>query len=153
MNDQPDLFSFQNTPRPYLGGPGGGPSVPRSDARWRGAAQAGVLHGFKSPHAANHSGSAHEPVFHSYPLRSGAKDHTTSLEAADRIERSGVAGIMRLKCFEAICKRPMTAYEVADELGVLPDSTRPRCSELLRQGKIVRTGQRRDGRHILARAA
>lgn len=78
-----------------------------------------------------------------YPHVAGAKEQTTSRDAAEGIERSGRAATLRqrvLRCFEL---GAMTADEVANWLSESAFSVRPRVTELLKTGMIERTGERR----------
>lgn len=76
-----------------------------------------------------------------YPEAPGYKDPDTSKEAAESMKPS--AGILRAKCLEALRSGPATADEIAERLGLSVLSARPRFSELLREGKIEDTGERR----------
>lgn len=83
-----------------------------------------------------------------YPNCAGFKEHTTSREAAEYMESSGKASVMRQKCLSTLLVHPMTPKELAMHLDAPLDSVRPRCTELKEQGKIRRIG-RRDRQHIL----
>lgn len=79
-----------------------------------------------------------------YPHTAGAKEKTTSREAAIAIEDSGKASTLR-EAVAALFKagRCLTADEVAMTLEADAFSIRPRVTELYKQGVIIRTGQRR----------
>lgn len=93
-----------------------------------------------------------------YPLRAGYKNRTTSRDAANGIEGSGKAATLR----EAVLHwfqmgNVGTSDDVAHSLGESILSIRPRCTELLALGKIIKTGDRRkmDGNrpgHVLRAA-
>jgi hypothetical protein len=85
-----------------------------------------------------------------YPFYAGFKDATTSRDAARLMEMSGKSSRMRALCLNAL-DEPRTPKELADCLCVDKDHVRPRCTELLQQGLIVRTGEKRDGQHVLVR--
>ena len=79
-----------------------------------------------------------------YPLTAGAKEYTTSLEAAEQIEKSGRADILRGKViawFKA--GNTGTADECAAAVHENHLSIRPRFSELHSAGFIEPTGERR----------
>jgi len=79
-----------------------------------------------------------------YPHRAGAKERTTSLEAAHRIEAKGRAQRLRdavLGAFELGWEG--TADELAVRLGEDKLAIRPRVSELHRQGWLEHTGRRK----------
>ena len=80
-----------------------------------------------------------------YPYHAGAKEGTTSRDAADRIEQSGRAELLRSRCLAALEDSVfgMTADEVATQLGEDILSVRPRISELNKRGLIRDTGFRR----------
>lgn len=90
----------------------------------------------------------HNGAGDNYPHCAGFKDHTTSREAAEYMESSGKASIMREKCLSVLSVQPMTPKELATHLDAPLDSVRPRCTELKEQGKIRRIG-RRNRQHIL----
>lgn len=85
-----------------------------------------------------------------YPHRAGFKDDTTSKDAADFIEESGKAQVLRELCL-ALLVRASTPKEVAEMLCEEITSVRPRLTELLIKGLIVRTGERRDRQHVLVK--
>lgn len=77
-----------------------------------------------------------------YPDVPGFKEGTTSREAA--LAMNSEAGILRERCMGALRRRgPLTADEIADELGRSVLAVRPRLSELKRDGRVVDTGDRR----------
>lgn len=92
-----------------------------------------------------------------YPHHAGWKEADTSRDAAHAIEDSGKAGTLRSEVLRVLrlelqthrtysmtqWTEGMTADEIAAELGESPFSIRPRCTELLKQGKIEWTGERR----------
>lgn len=75
-----------------------------------------------------------------YPNEPGWKAPGTSKEAAERA--AGTAGNLRTQALEQLKLKPMTADEVATELGRSLLSVRPRISELHKQGLIRETGDR-----------
>ena len=77
----------------------------------------------------------------SYPQTPGFKEHTTSRDAAKVV--SSRSRTLREKVLQALQSRPMTADEVAAFLGETVLATRPRLSELLADGKIIATGDKR----------
>lgn len=79
-----------------------------------------------------------------YPERAGAKENTTSQEAADGIESKGRAARLRsdVLAWYAAGHRG-TADDCAMALGESILAIRPRVTELKQQGKIVRTAERR----------
>lgn len=81
--------------------------------------------------------------FTAYPARAGFKAEGTSEDAANAIEGSGRAANLRIAVLGFYAKRTGTADECAEALGESPFSIRPRCSELVKQGRLVRTGERR----------
>lgn len=76
-----------------------------------------------------------------YPDKLGFKEATTSAEAAASMEKS--APLLRDKCRRALLFGPATADEIAERLGVSVLAVRPRFTELLRNGQIDETGERR----------
>ena len=78
-----------------------------------------------------------------YPHAAGAKEETTSREAAKAIERSGRAATLRERVLLCLQQGDMTADEVADRLLETAFSIRPRITELRQTGMIERTGERR----------
>lgn len=77
-----------------------------------------------------------------FPHAPGWKSPGTSQEVAEAVRDD--AETLRALCMKTLAHfGPMTADEVAERLGRSVLSTRPRCSELLRQGKIIATGERR----------
>lgn len=80
-----------------------------------------------------------------FPFSAGYKEPTTSLEAAQAIEKSGRAAILRDKCLKAIHASiwGLTADETAADLGESILGVRPRISELRARGLIRKTDLRR----------
>ena len=81
--------------------------------------------------------------FTHYPKRAGFKALGTSQDAANAIEGSGRAARLRSAVLGFYARQSGTADECAEALGESPFSIRPRCSELVKQGRLVRTGERR----------
>jgi predicted ArsR family transcriptional regulator len=82
--------------------------------------------------------------FTTYPHIAGAKERTTSLEAAEGIETSGRAETLRLACLERFQHGfKGTADDLAFAMGEPINSIRPRCTELLKRGLIEATGIRK----------
>lgn len=79
-----------------------------------------------------------------YPYQAGAKEGTTSRDAAKAIEGSGRAQTLRDRV-EALLYtgHSATADEIAAALKEQPFAVRPRVTELYKQGVIERTGARR----------
>ena len=80
-----------------------------------------------------------------YPDRAGHQGGDTDKKAADEIEESGRAEILRRKVrnfFEGL-PTGATADEAADLLGEDLLSIRPRVTELYKQGDLVYEGARR----------
>ena len=84
----------------------------------------------------------HQTAFH-YPERAGYKAEGTSQDAANAIEGSGQAARLRLAVLAFYARHRGTADECAASLGESILSIRPRCSELLKQGHLYVTGERR----------
>lgn len=84
----------------------------------------------------------HQHAFH-YPERAGFKAEGTSQEAANAIEGSGQAARLRTAVLGWYARQDGTADECAAGLGESILSIRPRCSELLKQGRLYVTGLRR----------
>lgn len=83
-----------------------------------------------------------------YPTAAGAKEETTSREAANEIEKTGRAALLRHKVARWFRRgRKGTADEVAAALKEDILSIRPRVSELHMRGKIEHTGERRKSSH------
>jgi predicted ArsR family transcriptional regulator len=79
-----------------------------------------------------------------YPLAAGAKDQTTSRDAAQAIEQSGRAMTLRERVEGYfLAGRRATADEVAHALNETILAIRPRITELFKLGKIERTGAKR----------
>jgi predicted ArsR family transcriptional regulator len=77
-----------------------------------------------------------------YPIHPGSKDTDTGREAAEAIApRARGLRTLVLRCL--LTNGAMTADEAADRLGLSPFAIRPRFTELLRDGAIVDTGERR----------
>ena len=83
-----------------------------------------------------------------YPRHAGAKERSTSLEAANRIEASGKAEKLRQDCLTALRDGGATAKELAEYLTVDLNSIRPRLSELKARGLIEESGLRRECQHV-----
>ncbi len=72
-----------------------------------------------------------------YPLTAGAKEYTTSLEAAEQLEKSGRAAFLRAKVMAWFRSgNTGTADECAASLNESHLAVRPRCSELHAAGLI-----------------
>ena len=78
-----------------------------------------------------------------YPQRAGYKAPGTSQDAANAIEGSGRAARLRTAVLGFYADHSGTADECAAFLGESPFSVRPRVSELLTKGLLVKTGERR----------
>jgi len=78
-----------------------------------------------------------------YPDRAGYKAPGTSQDAANAIEGSGRAATLRAAVLDWYATHTGTSDECAASLGESPFSIRPRCSELVKQGRLVKTGERR----------
>lgn len=76
-----------------------------------------------------------------YPVAPGAKEDTTSLEAA--LTASKRVLTLRKRVLDAIAALPGTADEIAERLGETVLAIRPRFSELRKMDRIEPTGQRR----------
>ncbi len=75
-----------------------------------------------------------------YPEHAGYSEPTTSMTAADKIESSGRASTLREELMDIFMHGFVgSAYDAADAIDKPFHSVQPRCSELLAQGKIVRT--------------
>jgi hypothetical protein len=83
-----------------------------------------------------------------YPLRAGFREPTTSRDAADAIEASGRAKVLRDKCHEMLLRQGYTAKELALVMDVDLNSVRPRLSELKAASRIRESGQRREKQHV-----
>ena len=125
----PDLFSYQQNFNPRASG--GVPSEPSSD---RESFAVGDVCG-QSERAAK------------YPHHAGYKEHTTSKDAANKIEASGRADVLRQRVLFAL-RRPMTPKQVAIALEEEITSVRPRITELKQRKLIEETGERSQGQHI-----
>lgn len=84
-----------------------------------------------------------------YPIAPGFKDRTTSQDAAIKILQTGAASRHAQRCLDGLQAGPATAKELAARIGLSWDCTRPRLTQLRMQGKIERTGERRDGQHVV----
>lgn len=77
-----------------------------------------------------------------YPCHPGSKDKDTGREAAEAIApRAAGLRALVLRCLTL--NGAMTADETAEHLGLSPFAIRPRFTELLRDGAIVDSGERR----------
>lgn len=77
-----------------------------------------------------------------YPNHPGSKDTDTGRAAAEAIApRARGLRTLVLRCLAS--NGAMTADETAEHLGLSPFAIRPRFTELLRDGAIIDTGQRR----------
>lgn len=81
--------------------------------------------------------------FTRYPDRAGFKAAGTSQDAANAIEGSGRAARLRDAVLNWYGANTGTPDECAAALGESILSIRPRCSELLTKGRLMRTGERR----------
>lgn len=93
-----------------------------------------------------------EPIELKYPEVAGYKEHTTSKETAKRIEPN--AKILRQQIMSLyVSGFKGTADDASSELyGDVIEmrfSVRPRVSELLAQGKLKRSGEIKEGKHVL----
>lgn len=75
-----------------------------------------------------------------YPDAPGAKERTTSLEAALTVAKDILQ--RRQRVLDAVRAREGSADEIAERLGVSPLSVRPRLSELRKLGLIEPSGRR-----------
>lgn len=78
-----------------------------------------------------------------YPARPGFKEGDTSRKAADSM-REG-APMLQRRCLDALRAAPggLTADQIAANIGETILSVRPRVTELLRDGRVRDSGQRR----------
>ena len=77
-----------------------------------------------------------------YPESPGFKSPGPSQEAAEKVSKR--VAYLQGKCLEALRTHgPLTADEIADKVGETILSIRPRCSELKRAGRIIKTDARR----------
>lgn len=76
-----------------------------------------------------------------YPLTPGYKREGTSKEAALSVK--DYAETLTPRCLEVLRIAPATTDEIAAALGESVLSIRPRISELVSQGKVIRTDNRR----------
>jgi len=76
-----------------------------------------------------------------YPFQPGFKQGGTSMEAAQSMSER--APTLRDRVLAVLTRKPATADELADALGETPFSIRPRCTELVRMGRITETNERR----------
>lgn len=76
-----------------------------------------------------------------YPAAPGCKTGGTSAEAAARA--FDYSHNLRLDCWAELCRNDLTADEVATRLHKSVLAIRPRISELVAMGKLVRTTERR----------
>ncbi len=81
-----------------------------------------------------------------FPYSAGYREHTTSKENAEQIEKSGRAKTLREKV-KALFDSGITATadEIAEMLHEPFRAAQPRVSELRAQGYIKPTGERRTG--------
>jgi predicted ArsR family transcriptional regulator len=79
-----------------------------------------------------------------YPATPGWIDETTSRDAAFAV--TDRAHSLREAVFAILSRRAMTADEVAAVLGESVLSMRPRVTELYKEDRIDRTGERRQNR-------
>ena len=79
-----------------------------------------------------------------YPERAGFQDADTSKKAADDIEKTGRAAVLRKKVLALYEQGTFTADECAELLNEDILSIRPRVTELKEQGKLEDTGLRRE---------
>ena len=99
---------------------------------------------FAAGKAAGPGTDRHGPAVEIYPHHAGAKEHTTSLDAAIGIESTGRAETLRLEALRLFQNGFVgTADELAHTMGEMPWNVRPRCSELHVRGLIEKTGARR----------
>lgn len=75
-----------------------------------------------------------------YPAAPGYTDHDTSRQAAK--EMASVSGRLRTAVLGVLARGPASADQIADALHESVLAIRPRCTELLRLGLIVKTAQR-----------
>jgi len=66
------------------------------------------------------------------------QDAMTSILAAESMQ--GKTEPLREQVYAALLARPMTDEQIADTLGLAPNTARPRRVELARAGRIVETG-------------
>lgn len=76
----------------------------------------------------------------SYPSSPGAKEATTSADAAKEAAKRSL--MLRSRVFEALKLEPMSADQVAAKLGENILAIRPRLSELRATGQIEPSGRR-----------
>jgi predicted transcriptional regulator len=76
-----------------------------------------------------------------YPQSPGWKEDTTSREAAEAIESH--ADTIRARVLQALREWPLTADETAYAIEESILTVRPRVTELFKDGRIFRTGERR----------
>jgi len=77
-----------------------------------------------------------------YPERAGYKAEGTSQDAANAIEGSGQAARLRTAVLGWYAKHEGVADACAAALNESPFSIRPRVSELHKQGRLYKTGER-----------
>lgn len=70
----------------------------------------------------------------------------TSRQAAKTVKKGGRSNALRAKVLQMLIKRPMTADEIAVEIGEDFANIRPRVTELKDSGLIEKTGERRASR-------
>ena len=76
-----------------------------------------------------------------YPHAPGYQDRDTSMEAAEAMKPR--APSIRQLVLDALALQPMASFEIAPVIGKTYAATQPRTSELVRQSKIVDSGERR----------
>ena len=77
-----------------------------------------------------------------YNGRPGFKSPGPSQDAAEKVSKR--VAYLQGKCLEALrIHGPLTADEIAEKAGETILSIRPRCSELKRAGRIIKTDARR----------
>lgn len=78
-----------------------------------------------------------------YPGQPGFKDRDTSRKAAASM--SDAAPLLQRRCLAALRAAPdgLTADQIAAQIGETILSVRPRVTELLRDGRVRDSGQRR----------
>jgi predicted ArsR family transcriptional regulator len=79
----------------------------------------------------------------SYPHRAGFKDDGTGKEAAEAYGDKAVTN--RSAVLIAVERKPGTAEQIGERIGLHWYLTRPRLSELKAMGLIVKTGERGKG--------
>lgn len=81
-----------------------------------------------------------------YPNSPGFKEGTTSKDAAAKIEsKAETVRAAVLQCFLDVWPSGLTVDEVSDLLAIDKGTVRPRCSELVKAGKLKPSDARRPG--------